>query len=127
MVQRREDFRFALKAGQSVRVGCQRRWEDLDGDLTLQLRVCRPIDFPHPTHAKLSGDFVWAEEGAGREGQAIFVDYTGGTAALTGLLLRDAAVSSEVVGRAVGSIGRSWTPAPGRTPKRVKLPQPDCQ
>ena len=46
------------------------------------------------------------------EGQAIFVDYTGGTAALTGLHLSDAAVLSEVVGRAVGSIGRSWILTP---------------
>ena len=71
MIQRGEDFRFALKARQAVGVGCQRRWEDLDGDLTLQLRVRRPIDFPHPTHAELRGDFVDAEAGAGREGQAI--------------------------------------------------------
>ena len=90
MIQRGEDFRFALKAGQSVGVGCQRRWEDLDGDLTLQLRVRRPIDFPHPTHADLRGDFVDAEAGAGRESQ-ISVDYTGGAAARTGLLLCDAA------------------------------------
>ncbi len=83
MIQRREDFRFALKACQSVGVGCERRWEDLDGDLTLQLRVRRPIYLPHPTHAELRGDFVDAEAGAGRESQEIFVDYTGGTAGRT--------------------------------------------
>ena len=91
MVQRGEDFRFALKARQAIGVGCERRCEDLGSDLTLQLRVRRPIDFPHPTHAELRGDFVDAEAGAGREGQVIFVDYTGGTAARTGLLVPDAA------------------------------------
>ena len=92
MIQRGEDFRFALKARQAVGVGGERRREDLDRDLTLQLRVGRPIDLPHATHAELRGDFVDAEAGAGREGQAIFVDYTGGTAARTGLLLPDAEV-----------------------------------
>ena len=47
----REDLRFALKARQAVGVGCERRGEDLDRDLTLQLRVRRPIDLPHSTHA----------------------------------------------------------------------------
>ena len=94
MIQRGEDLRFALKARQAVGVGCERRGEDLDRDLTLQLRVRRPIDLPHSTHAELRGDFVDAEAGAGREGQAIFVDYTGGTAERTGLLLPDAAVFS---------------------------------
>jgi len=65
-IQRREDFRFALKAGKAVGVGCERRREDLDSDLTLQLRVRRPIDLPHPTHAELRGDFVGAEPGAGQ-------------------------------------------------------------
>jgi hypothetical protein len=70
-------------------VGCQRRWENLDGDLTLQLRVRRPIDFPHPTHAELRGDFVDAEASAGRESQADLRGLYGRTAVRTGLLLSD--------------------------------------
>jgi hypothetical protein len=35
MVQGGEDFRFALKTRQPVGVSCQRRRQDLDGDLTL--------------------------------------------------------------------------------------------
>jgi hypothetical protein len=54
-----------------------------------------PIYLPHSTHAELRGDFVDAEAGAGREGQVIFVDYTGGTDGRTGILLPDAAVSSD--------------------------------
>ena len=79
MIERGEDLRFALEARQAIRVSCQRRREDLDSDLTLQRRVRGPIDFPHPTHAEQRGDFVDAEAGAGREGQAMFVDYTVGT------------------------------------------------
>ena len=37
IIQSGEDFRFALKARQSVGVRRQRRWEDLDGNLTLRL------------------------------------------------------------------------------------------
>jgi quercetin dioxygenase-like cupin family protein len=44
MIQRGEDFGFPLKASQSVRAGCDRRREDLDGDLPLQLRVGRGVD-----------------------------------------------------------------------------------
>jgi hypothetical protein len=44
MIQGGEDFSFALKASQPVGVSRQRRREDLDGDLALQLRVRRAID-----------------------------------------------------------------------------------
>ena len=71
MIQRGEDFRFALKASQPVGITHQRRRQDLDGDLTLQLRVRRPIHLPHPAHADLGGDFVDTEAGAGSEGQAV--------------------------------------------------------
>jgi hypothetical protein len=52
MIQGREDFRFALKARQSVEVRRQRRREDLDGDLTLQLCVRRAIDLAHPARTE---------------------------------------------------------------------------
>jgi len=43
MIQRGEHFRFALKACQPLGVRRQRRRQDFDGNLTLQLRVGRPI------------------------------------------------------------------------------------
>ena len=58
MIQRGEDFRFALKAGQAVGVGCERRWKDLDGDVTLQLRIARAIDLAHAPGPKGGKDFV---------------------------------------------------------------------
>ena len=85
MIQRGEDFGFALKARQPVGIRRKRRRQDLDGDLTFQLRVRRPIDLPHATFADLRGDFVDAEAGAGSEGQGT-VDYTGEAAVRSGLL-----------------------------------------
>ncbi len=73
MVQGGEHFRFALKARQPIGVSRERRRQDLDGDLTLQLRVGRPIHLPHPAFADLRGDFVDAETGAGRQGQTAWI------------------------------------------------------
>ena len=39
VIERREDFRFALEPGQPVGVGRERGRQKLDGDLALQLRV----------------------------------------------------------------------------------------
>ena len=76
MIQRREDFGFALEAREPVVVSGDRRRQDLDGDLTLELRVGGAIDLPHPAFADLRGDFVDAETGAGTEGQG-WRNYTG--------------------------------------------------
>ena len=73
MIQRGEDFRFALKARQPVRISRQRRRQDLDRDLALQLRVRRPIHLAHAAFADLGGDFVDAEAGAGSEGQVCVI------------------------------------------------------
>ena len=64
MIQRREDFGLALKARQSVGISGKRGWQDLDGDLTFQLRVRRPIHLAHTAFADLSGDLIDAEAGA---------------------------------------------------------------
>ena len=76
MIQRGEDFGFALKARQPIGVSRQRRRQDLDGDLALQLRVGRPIHLPHAAFADFGGDLIRAETGAGSQGHAIFWDYT---------------------------------------------------
>src|SRR5258706_14989730 len=69
MIQRGEYFRFALKPRESVVIGRQCRGQDLDRDLALQLRVCRPVDLSHAAFANLSGDFVDAEARAGDQSQ----------------------------------------------------------
>ena len=71
MIERREDFRFALEAGEPLGIRRDRGRQDLDGDLALQLRVGRPIHLAHPACADLGGDFVGAEARAGSEGQSL--------------------------------------------------------
>ena len=65
MIQRREDFGLALKARQSVGISGKRGRQDLDGDLTFQLRVGRAIHLAHAAFANLGRDFVNAEARAG--------------------------------------------------------------
>ena len=71
MVQQGEHFRLALKTSQAVGVSRERRRQNLDGDLTFQLRVSRPIHLPHTAFADLGVDFVDAEAGAGCEHQTV--------------------------------------------------------
>ena len=69
MIQRREDFRFALKACEPLSILGDRRRQDLDRDLAFQLGVGGPIYLAHPAFADLRGDFVDAEARAGCESQ----------------------------------------------------------
>jgi hypothetical protein len=73
MIQGSEDFCFALKARQAIGIRRQRWREDLDGDLTLQLRVCRSIHLAHSTRAKGRDDLVRAEASAGSKGQTLII------------------------------------------------------
>ena len=109
VVQRREDFGFALKAGQSVRIRRQGRRKDLDGDLTLQPGVRRPIDLPHAAFAKLRGDFVDADASAlsevqgcglyGRRRRRYQTDRTWISARIRSSLVMTAASRSRAVAR----------------------------
>jgi hypothetical protein len=49
MIERREDFRFTMQTGQTVRIAGKFIWQDLDGDFTFQLLVFCAIDFTEPT------------------------------------------------------------------------------
>jgi hypothetical protein len=69
MVQRREQFRFALEPREPIGIRRQRRWQDLDRDLTFQPGVGGAIHLPHAALADLRGDVVDAETCAGREAQ----------------------------------------------------------
>ena len=60
----------------------------------IEPRVARSVDLTHPARAEGGLDFVGAESSAGAEGQTA-VDYTGGAAARTGLLLINAVVATE--------------------------------
>ena len=77
VIQRGEDFGFALKTRQSIGISGQRRREDLESDLTLQLRVRRPVDLPHATRAERRDDVIGTEAlavGHGHESRLILVE-----------------------------------------------------
>ena len=69
MVQRGEDFSFALETSEPIVVSRERGGKDLDRDLTLKLGVGRPIHLPHPAFADRRRDVVDAEARARIEGQ----------------------------------------------------------
>ncbi len=69
MIQGGEDFGFALKPSEPIVVSSERGWQNLDRDLTLQLRVGRAIHLAHPAFADLRGDVVNADAGTWTEGQ----------------------------------------------------------
>ena len=62
---------------------CEEVGQDFDRDVTIQLRVARPIDLAHAACADLGEDVVATEARAGSEGQSV-VDYTGGTGSANG-------------------------------------------
>ena len=61
VVERGEDFGFALEAGQPLGIRRHRRGQDLDRDRSLQVRVGRAIDLAHAAHAEQGDDVVRAE------------------------------------------------------------------
>jgi hypothetical protein len=69
MIQGREDLSLALKASQPVGISRERWWENLDGNLALQLRVRRAINLTHPARSQSREDLVRAEANAGGKGQ----------------------------------------------------------
>jgi len=77
MVQRGEDFGFALKAREPIIVSGEGGRQNLDRNLTLQVRVGCPIHLAHPALTDLCGDFVNAEAGTGGRAK-VLRDYTGG-------------------------------------------------
>jgi len=69
MIQRGEDFRFALKPRKPIGVGRERRRQNLHHDLAFQLRIGRAVHLAHAAGADGGDDFVRAEARAGSEGQ----------------------------------------------------------
>ena len=67
MIQRREDFGFALEPHQPLGVCRNGLRQDLDRDLPFQVRVSSAIHLTHAAHSDLGGDFIRAEAGASSE------------------------------------------------------------
>ncbi len=93
VVQRGEDFGFALKTREPIVVSGQRGRQDLEGDLTLQLRIGGPIHLPHPAFADLRNDFVDAEASVGGKCQ-VDVSIRAGAESGRGQVLPDGQVAS---------------------------------
>jgi hypothetical protein len=51
MIQRRENFRFALKSSQSFGILCERGRKNFDRYFTIQLGVFGTVHLAHPTLA----------------------------------------------------------------------------
>jgi hypothetical protein len=67
MIQRCQDLRLSLEAGQTLRIGRDCVRQNLDGHLAHQPRVSRPVHFPHPSGPKGRDDVVWTEPSSGRK------------------------------------------------------------
>jgi hypothetical protein len=61
MVQRGEGTGLPIEAGQPLGVLRNRRRQDLDGDLAVEVRVGRPVHLAHSTFAKLVDDAIRTE------------------------------------------------------------------
>jgi hypothetical protein len=60
MVQRGERAGFALEAGQALGIVCKCLRQDLNRNVTLELRVPRAIDNTHTARADLGANFIGA-------------------------------------------------------------------
>jgi len=70
MVERREEFRYALEARQPIRILRERLRQDLDRDVALQPRIARAVDLTHSARPDERDHFVDSETNAWREGHA---------------------------------------------------------
>jgi hypothetical protein len=58
VVQRRQRLRFAREARNTIAVMRNDVGQDLDGDITVELRVPRAIDLTHPACPERGDNFV---------------------------------------------------------------------
>ena len=70
VIQRREDLRLALEAGDPGGVVRQRRGKHFDGDVAAKLDVAGAVHFAHSAGADARGDFVFAEPSSYKRGCA---------------------------------------------------------
>jgi hypothetical protein len=68
MIERGQRLRFALEAGEAIAIIREGVRQDLQRDVTMQLRVTGAIDLAHPTRTDRREDFVDAKSGADGQG-----------------------------------------------------------
>ena len=71
MIERGEDLRLALEAGEAVGIGGEGRWQELEGDVAVEPRVARAVDLAHAAGADCRDDLVWAQPAAWRQAQFV--------------------------------------------------------
>ena len=71
MIERGEDLRFPLEAGQPVGISGEGVGQDLQRDLSIELRVGGMPDLSHAPLAEERGDVVVPEAGAGGQGHGL--------------------------------------------------------
>jgi hypothetical protein len=65
MIQRGEDFGFALEPCDAIGVVDERVGQDFQRDIAIQLRIAGAIDLTHAAGSDGGEDLVWSEPGAG--------------------------------------------------------------
>ena len=75
MVERREQLRFTLEAGEAIGIENEGVRQDFQRHVTVERRVACAIDLAHSASANGRNDFIRAEAGAVREGHRVVVDY----------------------------------------------------
>ena len=58
VTERGEHLRFALEPRQAVRIECEQRGQDLQGDFAIELRVAGAVHVAHGARTKRGEDFV---------------------------------------------------------------------
>ena len=78
MIEGGECFRFALEPREPFGVARERLRQNLQRNVTIQLRVAGAIHLAHAASADFGGDFVWAAARAGSQGhrEAILRDWS---------------------------------------------------
>ena len=71
MVQRGEDFGFALKPGQSIGIVCKGLGQHLQRHVPVELGVSGSIHLTHAAFVDLGGDGIRAEGGACAQSQLV--------------------------------------------------------
>ena len=61
MIERGEDFGFSTKPPETIHIARYVPWQDLDRDVTLQLRVGRAVDLSHSAGTERAGDLERAD------------------------------------------------------------------
>ena len=69
MIERGEHLRFSFESRHAIRIVGDRRQQDLDGDVAIELRIAGAIHRAHAAFTKCCEDFECAQAYTWREGR----------------------------------------------------------